>query len=85
MTGQELTPLQVLDIQAALGVEPLSDGVLVLAIDPAKHRGTVKSLDPDEVVWFTGREMAYSNQTRHRTGTLQVTFKRKPVQDEAPR
>lgn len=74
---RELSADLVDAIQAEMGLKNSDDRVWVMAIDLQKRVGTADVLAADDVVWFTGKDMEFSSSSHYRTGTMQLTFKRK--------
>lgn len=74
---KELTGEQVLEIQDALKLADDDGRVWCLAIDPKYGAGSADVLAADNVIWFVGGDMELCSRVQYRTGTLQITFKRK--------
>lgn len=76
---KELTGVQTQAIADALGLENGDERVWCLAIDPRYGAGSADVLAADDVVWFTGADMTVGSHVSYpKTGTIQMTFKRKP-------
>jgi hypothetical protein len=76
---RDLSAALVDAIQAEMGLPDTDDRVWVMALDLRDRVGTADVLAADDVVWFTGQRMELASGSRYpTTGTMQMTFKKKP-------